>query len=343
MLVGASVGSAPRIRALLATALVGVAALVGRVVRAQQVEEPGGGDEVERCLLELIGSAPGETTVDELRRRCGLEATGSEEADESAVARRVDAERRTMGQKFVITPHRPNYVLPYTYNSAGNAQSLPESETGDQTIHDEELKFQISLKFPLWRGLFSRHNDLLFGFTLVAWWQAYSGDLSTPFREIDYEPELFLRHYGGPRLGAVELAGWDVGIDHQSNGRGGDLSRTWDRLVGSLYFELNEELALGVRGWYRIPESEGRDENPGIYRYLGYGEARLAWSPGRHTVTAMVRPGTEKSSFELTWSFHLENGVRLYTQLFDGYGESLLDYDKPSRRFGLGLAVSDFL
>jgi phospholipase A1 len=319
------------------------AALASGVAVAQEDEGA-----YERCLLEQLEAAPGETTVEELRRLCGA-LTGGEtgaasgDGSESAVERRIDAERRTIGLEFVITPHHPNYVLLYSHNFEGNDLSVPVDEAEDQAIRDDELKFQLSLKMPLWRGLFSENNDLLFGFTLAAWWQAYAGDLSAPFRDINYQPELFLRHYGGPELFGVPIAGWDVGYVHQSNGRGGDLSRTWDRIVGRLGFDLSEELALGVEAWYRIPESGDRDDNPGIERWLGYGQARLVWAPGRHTVTAMVRPASVATTFELSWSFHLRNGVRLYSQYFDGYGESLLDYDKPSRRLGLGLAVSDFL
>ena len=298
-------------------------------------------DEASReCLLAEIESAAASTTVAEIRERCGLVERDRAESS-SAIERRLEAERRTMGNEFVITPHRPNYVLPVTSNSAGNGQSLPQGEIDEQEIRDEELKFQISLKVPLWRGLGSPNTDLFFAFSVEAWWQAYSGDLSAPFRDVNYEPELILRHYGGPEILGLQMAGWDIGLNHESNGRGGELSRSWNRILGTAVFDLSDDFALGVRAWYRIPDEI--DDNPGIYRYLGYGEARLVWAQGRHAVTAMVRPGTEETSFELTWSMHLEDGVRLYTQYFDGYGESLLDYDKPARRFGIGLALSDFL
>lgn len=65
-------------------------------------------------------------------------------------------------------------------------------------------------------------NDLLLGYTTRSWWQVYNDDenVSSAFRETNYEPEVFLRHYGGPEFLGGRIAGFDIGLNHQSNGRG---------------------------------------------------------------------------------------------------------------------------
>ena len=68
-----------------------------------------------------------------------------------------------------------------------------------------------------------------------------------------------------------------------------------------------------------------------------------AWTPGRSTWTLMVRPGTEGTGVEATWSYPLTRILRAYVQYYDGYGESLLDYDHHVRRIGVGVALSDYL
>ncbi len=57
----------------------------------------------------------------------------------------------------------------------------------------------------------------------------------------------------------------------------------------------------------------------------------------------MYRPGTEKSAYELTWSLPLWQQLRLYFIYFDGYGESLLDYDHRTKRIGIGIGLNDYL
>jgi phospholipase A1 len=56
-----------------------------------------------------------------------------------------------------------------------------------------------------------------------------------------------------------------------------------------------------------------------------------------------LRQGTDKGALELTWSYPLSNFLRVYAAYFNGYGESLLDYDQRIERIGIGFALNDYL
>jgi phospholipase A1 len=46
---------------------------------------------------------------------------------------------------------------------------------------------------------------------------------------------------------------------------------------------------------------------------------------------------------ELGWSYGLTTNLRLYAQYFNGYGESLVDYDHSVNRIGIGVMLNDWL
>ncbi|MEM8768456.1 MAG: phospholipase A [Pseudomonadota bacterium] len=313
-----------------------------------------GTSEQQACYLELVASAPATLTLGELRSRCAdldtapiaskdpAEDTTKKAPEPTAsFTQQIAAERQSLDRSYSLTPHLPNYLLAY---SLRNDPNRPELDEREGRLQKQEAVLQISVKFPLWRRMLGTENDLLFSYTSKSWFQAYNSALSKPFRETNYEPEIFWRHYGGPRLPfGVQIAGWDLGYNHQSNGRSEPLSRSWDRILGRMGIDVTPNLSLALRAWYRIPEDQDEDDNPDIHQYLGYGDLRAIWTPNRNTFTAMFRPGTRENGFEFTWSYPITRHFRIYTQYFNGYGESLIDYDQKVERIGIGFAINDFL
>ena len=298
----------------------------------------------EQCLLDALQSSDASASVADVRAQCTPQASQATEihsdAQSGVLKQRIAAEAAIIERPFALTAHRPNYILPYTYNDRPNVDSF-RLINPDAAMDNAEAQFQVSFKFPLMQKFQGPGNDLFFAFTTRAWWQVYNDNISSPFRETDYEPELIFRHYGGAALGPVKIAGWDLGVAHQSNGQSRPLSRSWNRVNANLALEAGN-LALALRSWYRIPEGAG-DDNPHLHRYLGYGDIRLLYNRHNHVVSAMFRPGTDKSAFEFTWSMPLWQQLRLYLVYFDGYGENLLDYDHHSRRIGVGIGLNDYV
>lgn len=259
-----------------------------------------------------------------------------------ALEERLANERNTYENPFVMTPHKPNYILLGNYND-----NLPEdiyAQYGD--LQDTEVKFQLSLKIPAWVSK-SKKLGLLFAYSQVSHWQAYNKKESSPFRETNYEPEVFLSWRPDYDLGA----GWNLqlaqfGFVHQSNGRGGDLSRSWNRIKASVAFEKGN-FGLAISPWYRIHEDRENDDNHDITDFLGHGKVQAAYKLGNHTFSLMSRnnleSGFSKGAVEGSWSFPITERVKGYVQFFTGYGSNLIEYNHYNTTAGVGIALTDWL
>jgi len=309
--------------------------------------------EVASCVLEAIWTAPESKTVGEIRAECRSRETADADRtamgdqavpvyERSVIEERFEAEAESERRPFMITPHNPNFILATYFDDPNQAPF--EQVTGiSQPVEDTEMKFQVSIKAPIWQDMFGTNIDTYFAYTAQSYWQMFNDDLSAPFRETNYEPELFIRSFADYDFLGMTIAGWSLGFNHQSNGRSDPLSRSWNRILGRAALQITDDLALLARAWYRLPEDDKDDDNPHMHRYYGYGDLRAIWTPNRNTFTALVRPGTEKTSFELTWSYPISRVFRIYAQYYKGYGESLIDYDYKNERFGIGIALNDYL
>jgi phospholipase A1 len=187
---------------------------------------------------------------------------------------------------------------------------------------------------------------LWFAYTQLSFWQAYNKELSSAFRETNYEPEL-----GVSFDTDFSVLGWrhrilSFGFAHQSNGRDEPLSRSWNRLWAGFLFERGN-VAVLARPWWRVPESAEKDDNPDIEEYAGRGDIRAAYKHGEHVVSFLWRNNfrweDNRSGLELDWSFPVGRNLKGLVQYYYGYGESLIDYNVRTNRIGIGLLVADWL
>jgi phospholipase A1 len=243
--------------------------------------------------------------------------------------------------------HEPNYLLFARYSNdvnSGPYEPLFDAFADDYDFENVEAKFQVSVKGRL-ATTEDRRWGLWFAYTQQNQWQVYAGDISSPFRETNYMPELF----GSFRPG-VELGGWqwnllNFGFNHQSNGRADPISRSWDRLFVEGGFE-RDNLALLVRAWTRVRPGDYEDDNPDITDYLGYGQVTALYRRGENTFTLLGRGNlnTGKGAAQFTWTSRPVLGpMRVHFQLFSGYGESLIDYDWNQTTVGLGVTLNELL
>jgi len=260
----------------------------------------------------------------------------------TALERRIKMERATRYQSFVITPHRPNYILPISYNSKPNNEPVDVSRYGE--LDNSEVKFQLSMKFPIIDDLFDGHGSLQFAYTNLSFWQAYNKNVSSPFRETVHEPEVFLIFENDWEFMSFKNRLIQLGAVHQSNGQSGLLSRSWNRVYADFIFE-HGNYYFSLKPWYRI-NGDGPDDNPDIEKYMGHGEIRAAYAGDQHTFSIMLRNNFDEPNYgavEINWSFPMSRRVKWFVQYFNGYGESLIHYNAHVNRLGIGIAFTDWL
>ncbi|MGF1773628.1 phospholipase A [Vibrio wakamikoensis] len=312
------------------------------------------GGKTADCQLERFHLLDDDTTLGEVRRYCN--ETGStpsiaapNKSQSGAISQRLNQEREAESGAFVLTPHRMNYILPvYTTSSLTPLENQSSSEVY-QGLKTVETQFQISLKFPLtFDSLFVPGDKIYGAFTLEAWWQVYAKDISSPFRETNYRPEVFYAmpldwHPLGGNTGMM------VGIEHQSNGRAGVQSRSWNRIYLNLAYERDRVVAY-IRPWYRLPEdpkadiNDARgDDNPDIEDYVGHGEIGLGYDLDKYKVSIFGRGNvkTGKGAMTLNVTTPLYGKLRGYIKVFHGYGDSLIDYNHIQTRLGIGVTLND--
>jgi len=272
------------------------------------------------------------------------EADAASTDQQPVLEKRIEKERDLARRAFAIIPHRPNYLLT-TYSSEPNVAPFLAVDA-DSDFQHQELKYQISLRIPLYNRMFGENGDLWFAYTQLSFWQAYNLDRSSPFRETNYEPEFGLTFHTDFSLFGLKHRTFTVGYAHQSNGREEQLSRSWNRLWAS--FQLDRgNFMLAFKPWYRIPESSEEDKNPDILDYSGRAELRSAYKYGDQVFSFILRNNLRveenRSGYELDWSFPFSKRIKGLVQFYNGYGESLIDYNVWTRRVGIGVLVEDWI
>jgi phospholipase A1/A2 len=236
-------------------------------------------------------------------------------------------------KNLYLSPYKPNYILP-------GSRILNELEDREDT----EIKFQLSMQVQLFE---------LFGFQFFAaytqksFWQAFDDSKSRPFRETNYNPELMLR---SPMV-AFNHGHWGVivGIEHESNGENLPYSRSWNRVYTRLLL-FREPFRFDYKLWYRLPEDEKKnpedtqgDDNPDIHHYYGYSETSVGFEFGKARVNVFGRMNAKekKGAIQVDISYpFLKDRLDWYVQYWNGFGESLIDYNKSITRVGLGIMIS---
>ena len=250
-------------------------------------------------------------------------------------------------RKAYLRLYQPNYLLFARYTTDVNREPyepLFDAFAENYDFEDVEAAFQISFKGRL-LTTDDRRWGLWFAYSQQSQWQVYSGDISRPFRETNYMPELFGSFRPGVDLGEFKFNLLNFGYTHQSNGRADPLSRSWDRVFVEGGVE-RQDLAVIVRAWARIKPPDYEDDNPDIMDYMGHGQvtALYRWEGNSFALMGRGNLSTGKGAAQFSWTSRPILGpLRAYFQLFSGYGESMIDYDWNQTTIGLGVALNDQL
>ena len=283
----------------------------------------------------------------------------------SELSRFWELQRGTDCGTFGFRGYRPltaALVASNTVNTQPTSPGLGASALTSENYQRGETKLQLSVRTKVATGLIKSgdgddedRDSLWVAYTQKSYWQLFNSELSRPFRTTDHEPELL---YIYPHQIALP-GGWNyrlsgLGLVHQSNGQTLPLSRSWNRvyLTGAAEKVLGPESSLTVQGrvWRRLREG-GDDENPGIENFIGRAELNGRWKINNaNSVGVMLRHSLKseaKGSVTAEWlvapsSSPNYTGLRYHVQIFSGYGDSLVDYNRRRTALSFGLSLVDW-
>jgi phospholipase A1/A2 len=297
-----------------------------------------------------------------------LTSSGRAAVQPSEIMRFWDLEKSSAREPFQLRAYRP---ISLSVVGANNVNTQPSSPTNGSPANavlysPTEMKINLSVRTKLASGLLHRDDQPLsdsiwFGYSQQSYWQLFNGGISRPFRATDHEPEL-IYVFGHNR---PLPAGWTyrmsgAGLVHQSNGQSLPLSRSWNRAyvmaAADKITSAGNRFTLQIKGWQRLPEKSGSDDNPDISNTVGRAELAGTWSfengigkdLTHHTLGLTLRHSLKsqgRGSMRLEYLRSLgdaNSSLRFHTQLFSGYGDSLIDYNRRRTVLSVGVSLVDW-
>jgi phospholipase A1 len=218
-----------------------------------------------------------------------------------------------------------------------------------------EAQFQISFKLPLYKNFLNSKGDFFTAYTQNSYWQVYNTLYSSPFRETNHQPELFVEWQNDKKFGDSRLIKSKFSLIHQSNGQDVGQSRSWNRTELSFLFQ-HGNVYYGINAWDRWNEdpkvdlnATAGDDNPDLERFVGKQKYFVKYKGEKVSLTLAhqndifnydINHGNTKVDF----SFPSPNkNFDFFVRYFNGYGESLVDYNIKINRINFGILISDWI
>ncbi len=240
-------------------------------------------------------------------------------------------------------------------NTAPSSPAAGHTATTPVAYQRTEMRLALSVRTKIAKNLLTTYDtpgrdSLWFGYSQRSSWQLFNGAISRPFRTTDHEPELtYIYPLDAQLPGGWRLRYAGASAVHHSNGQSLPLSRSWNRVVAMAGIEKGNDFTLQARAWTRVSEKSATDDNPDIADYYGRAEVSGYWNVNQdNTLGLTIRHNLRKTaggSARLEWLYALgdaPSSLRLHTQLFSGYGDTLVDYNRKRTVFSVGLSLVDF-
>ncbi len=212
-------------------------------------------------------------------------------------------------------------------------------------------RLQVSLKFRVFNPETRTPllDKLYLAYSQTSIWDLDSS--SKPFRDSSYRPSVFFLDESVSQWPfSRSRLGFQAGFEHESNGKDGTSSRSMNTVFArpALTFPLGADYQLTLAP--KIYQYTEKEENPDIDDYRGHADflVRIGREDGLLLDTTLRRGHQSgKGSVQVDASYPLRIatfgnlGGYLHMQYFNGYGESLIDYNAKLRsQFRIGLMVT---
>lgn len=207
------------------------------------------------------------------------------------------------------------------------------------TKENSNVKFQISIAQKLTKSTLPGGTYLYLFYTQKVFWNVLEN--SMPMTDLNFNPgiglakPLFVKNRF---IGKVFLL-----AEHESNGRDGDASRSWNKISCGANIMIDPNLVVHGKVW--IPIVDGMN-NKDILDYSGIYQVGLqAFSNNRRFNASVVL--TKRRGWRLSYNTVVELAYRLwrrdnqflFLQYYNGYGEGLLEYNKFHSQLRVGIVI----
>lgn len=208
---------------------------------------------------------------------------------------------------------------------------------------NSDVKFQISLSIRLTNATLPWNTYLYLFYTQLTFWNVFQN--SMPMRDMNFNPGI---GWTKPFFSKDRYIGkMTLIVEHESNGRDGDESRSWNRVALAGSAVVTDWLMVHGKFW--IPIIDGMN-NKDILRYAGLfrvgftlTSSNKRWQGNLSLVKRKGNVFDWNTVAEVSWKVSEKANVNLFAQYYNGYGENLLDYNQFHSRLRVGLVFKPHL
>lgn len=207
------------------------------------------------------------------------------------------------------------------------------------TNENTNIKFQLSIAQRLTKSTLPGGTYLFLFYTQKCFWNVLQE--SFPMTDLNFNPGIGLAKplfVKDRYIGKVSLI-----AEHESNGKDGAASRSWNRL--SLSASIMIDPTFIVHGKFWIPFVDGMN-NRDILDYCGIYQMGTSFQlpSDRFGISLLLvkRRGWKlnyNTTLELYYRIFKRDNQYLFVQYYNGYGEGLLDYNKFHSQLRVGIVI----
>lgn len=207
------------------------------------------------------------------------------------------------------------------------------------TDYNSDAKFQVSIRQRLTNSILPFKTHLYLTYTQKAFWDIFQE--SFPFRDLNFNPAIGI---GRPLVSDNRLMGMvSLDIEHESNGKDGEASRSWNKITFGSIITFNDNWALQAKAWIPIVDGEN---NKHLTSYSGLGLVALNYMSAKSKYNANCVITKRAGAFFdanilLNFSVRLfsDDNQYLFVEYYNGYGESMLDFKQYRQRIRFGIVI----
>ena len=219
------------------------------------------------------------------------------------------------------------------YFTAGTSIGPKPSRT------NSDVKFQVSIAQRLTKSTLPFHTYLFLAYSQKTFWNVF--EESMPMRDLNFNPGIGLSKLlivKDRLIGKATLM-----VEHESNGRDGLASRSWNRISLSANIYIDPNIMIHGKAWIPIVDGEN---NRDLLDYYGlYQTGVVLTTTNRRfgfSVLLTKRKGWNlnyNTVIELNYRLFKKDNQFLFVQYYNGYGENLIDYNEYHSRLRVGIVI----